>query len=157
MPKDADVWFPKDDAVLPLLLPRWRKWAKEVRLAEEAGPDPGESRFYVGSLDSLTHAPSRAACQRPLSLYCLQIICLLLTLNPLFRSLATAGKSELVATGSLALVITMVPGHPNVPVAKITCSMGAASVALKPRRGLLVGLGCNYQPWGVHPIAPLLL
>jgi hypothetical protein len=133
------------------------KWAKEVRLAEEAGPDPGESRFFVGSLDLLTHAPSGAACQHPLSLDRPQKIRLPLSLNPLFRSLATAGESELAATGSLALVMTMVPGHPNVPVAKITCSMGAASAALKPRGGLSVGLGCNYQLRGVRPIAPSLL
>jgi hypothetical protein len=118
VPKDADVWFPEDDEVLPLLLPRWRKWAKEVRLAEEAGPDPGESRFFVGSLDSLMHAPSGAACQRPLSLNRPQKIRLPLTLNSLFRFLATAGESELAATGSLALVMTKVPGHPKHPCCK---------------------------------------
>ncbi len=103
MPVDADVWFPEDDAVLPLLLPRWRKWAKEVRLPKEAGPDPGESRFFVGSLDLLTHALSGAACERPLSLARLQKIPLPLTLNPLFRSLATAGESELAATGLIGV------------------------------------------------------
>jgi hypothetical protein len=151
------VWFPEDDGVLPLLLPCWREWAKEIRLTKEAGPDPGESCFFVGSLDSLTHAPSGAACQRPLSLNRLQKICLPLTLNPLFRSLAMVGESELATTGSLALVMMMVPGHPNVLVAKINCSMGAASAALKPCGGLLVGLGCDYQPRGVCPIAPSLL
>jgi hypothetical protein len=156
-PKMRMCGSPKNDAVLPLLLPRWRKWAKEVRLAKEAGPDPGESCFFVASLDLLTHAPLGVACQRPLSLDRLQKFCLPLTLNPLFRSLAMAGESELAATGSLALVMAMVPRHPNVPFAKITCLMGAASVALKPRGGLLVGLECNYQPRGVRPIAPMLL
>ncbi len=112
MPEDADVWFPEDDAVLPLLLPRWRKWAKEVRLAKEAGPDPGESRFFVGSLDLLMHSPLGAACQHPLSLDRLQKIHLPLTLNLLFRSLAMVGESELAVTGLLVLVMTMVPGHP---------------------------------------------
>ncbi len=139
MPKDADVWFPKDDAVPPLLLPRWCKWAKEVRLAKEAGPDPGESRFFVGSLDLLMHALLGAACQCPLSLNRPQKICLPLTLNPLFCLLAMAGKSELAATGLLALVMTMVPGHPNVPVAKKYLLNGCSIRGPKTTRRVIGG------------------